>query len=101
MHAAQDEKHEFGLWSVHTGDPRNDYRTAEGTWQLSTDALPATVQQHQATQRTLEVLQNFENKIRELDQKQGLSKEEIDHKIEEFKERNQENDQSASETKKE
>lgn len=93
LHPVQDEKHEFKPFREHPGDLTGNVVSAEGRKQTISDAAPSRSQQRQAARRTVETVKRFENKIRELGRKQGLSKQEIDRRIKEFKRRNRKREQ--------
>jgi len=85
LHAVQDEKHDFIEFDKHTGNPGNDRKTPEGRFQEKTDFNPTQQQLARAAQRTIETVQRFEDKIRNLGRKQGLSKDEVEGRIAELK----------------
>ncbi len=85
LHTVQDEKHEFIEFANHTGNPKNDLKTKEGSEQLKTDIKPTQKQLEKAEKRTIQTVRQFENKIRQLGRQEGLSEKEIEKRIKQFK----------------
>jgi RHS repeat-associated protein len=85
LHAAQDEKHEWTPFQLHTGNPFNDQLTSVGRFQEDTDFNPTAQQLQDARRRSAEVVQQFEDAVRVNGALNQKTNEETEERLYEFR----------------